>query len=253
MCVIIAHAWRGRIGGPGGAPGPRYPGKRGSGLDVPVAHGPQRVILVDNTLEERPLRRHSSARHRGRSASGVRVSSLAQVLKKCMLYRHSPPEAQPRLETVGGWRRTCVRRKRRWPSFIIWRWAGPALDGWIRCRWRTSPASTVPPPSPSSVTTTTTQPAGHAAKPREGPSAAKEGAPRRPPRRPAKKAGKEGRRRPPEKRPPRRRAGNRPANRPGKARREARTAGKTAAKRRPGKRRGKKERAKRAAGALAAG
>ncbi len=41
-------------------------------------------------------------------------------------------------ETVGGWRRTCVRRKRRWPSFIIWRWAGPALDGWIRCRWRTS-------------------------------------------------------------------------------------------------------------------
>jgi hypothetical protein len=25
-----------------------------------------------------------------------------------------------------------------WPSFIIWRWAGPVLDGWIRCRWRTS-------------------------------------------------------------------------------------------------------------------
>ena len=23
------------------------------------------------------------------------------------------------------------------PSFIIWRWAGRALDGWIRCRWIT--------------------------------------------------------------------------------------------------------------------
>jgi hypothetical protein len=24
-------------------------------------------------------------------------------------------------------------RERRWPSFIIWRWAGPAQDGWIHC------------------------------------------------------------------------------------------------------------------------
>jgi pyruvate/2-oxoglutarate dehydrogenase complex dihydrolipoamide acyltransferase (E2) component len=26
-----------------------------------------------------------------------------------------------------------VRRKRRWPNFIIWRWAGRALGGWIPC------------------------------------------------------------------------------------------------------------------------
>jgi len=51
---------------------------------------------------------------------------------------HSPV-AHARLQTGGGWRRTCVRRERRWPSFIIWRWAGPALDGWIRCRWRAPP------------------------------------------------------------------------------------------------------------------
>jgi hypothetical protein len=38
-----------------------------------------------------------------------------------------------RLETGGGWRRTCLWRERRWPSFIIWRWAGPAQGGWIHC------------------------------------------------------------------------------------------------------------------------
>ncbi len=38
-----------------------------------------------------------------------------------------------RLETGGGWRRTCVWRERRWPNFIIWRWAGPAQDGWTLC------------------------------------------------------------------------------------------------------------------------
>jgi hypothetical protein len=48
-------------------------------------------------------------------------------------------EAPQRLDTGGGWRRTRVRRERRWPSFIIWRWAGPARDGWTRCRWRAPP------------------------------------------------------------------------------------------------------------------
>jgi len=38
-----------------------------------------------------------------------------------------------RLETGGGWRRTCVWRERRWLNFIIWRWAGPAQDGWTPC------------------------------------------------------------------------------------------------------------------------
>ena len=35
--------------------------------------------------------------------------------------------------TGGGWRRTRVWRERRWPNFIIWRWAGRALGGWIPC------------------------------------------------------------------------------------------------------------------------
>src|SRR5712691_9340882 len=43
-------------------------------------------------------------------------------------------QAQARLTTVGGSRRICVGRKRRWPSFIIWRWAGPAPGGWTLCR-----------------------------------------------------------------------------------------------------------------------
>jgi hypothetical protein len=43
------------------------------------------------------------------------------------------PVAPARLETGGGWRRTRVRRKRRWPSFIIWKWAGPAQGGWTHC------------------------------------------------------------------------------------------------------------------------
>jgi hypothetical protein len=32
----------------------------------------------------------------------------------------------------------------RWPSFTLWRWAGPALAGWIRYQWRTRR----PPPPP---------------------------------------------------------------------------------------------------------
>jgi hypothetical protein len=52
-------------------------------------------------------------------------------------YIRDSPVARARLYTGGGWRRTCAGRERRWPSFIIWRWAGRALDGWIRCRWIT--------------------------------------------------------------------------------------------------------------------
>jgi hypothetical protein len=42
-------------------------------------------------------------------------------------------ETLRRLRTGGGWRRTCVWRERRWPNFIIWRWAGPAQAGWTPC------------------------------------------------------------------------------------------------------------------------
>ena len=54
--------------------------------------------------------------------------------------------------TGGGWRRTCAWRERRWPSFIIWRWAGPAQAGWIRCRWRTPPPRLPPPDLHPSMT-----------------------------------------------------------------------------------------------------
>jgi hypothetical protein len=60
-------------------------------------------------------------------------------------------QARARLETGGGWRRTRVRRERRWPSFIIWRWVGPALAGWIRCRWRIPPLR-LPPREPHLTT-----------------------------------------------------------------------------------------------------
>ena len=58
---------------------------------------------------------------------------------------HSPGRRSTRLKTGGGWRRTRVREERRWPSFISWRWAGPGLDGWIRCPWRV-PLLQLPPP-----------------------------------------------------------------------------------------------------------
>jgi hypothetical protein len=47
----------------------------------------------------------------------------------CPVHQETPR----RLKTGGGWRRTCVWRERRWPNFIIWRWAGPDQDGWIPC------------------------------------------------------------------------------------------------------------------------
>jgi hypothetical protein len=48
----------------------------------------------------------------------------------------SDRRAHPRLETGGGLRRTWVGRELTWRTFIIWRWAGPALAGWTRCRWK---------------------------------------------------------------------------------------------------------------------
>ena len=52
-------------------------------------------------------------------------------------YIRDSPVARARLYTGGGWRRTCAGRERRWPSFIIWRWAGRAQDGWTLFRWIT--------------------------------------------------------------------------------------------------------------------
>jgi hypothetical protein len=57
----------------------------------------------------------------------------------CKLYVSTHRKAPERPETGGGWRRTRVRRKRRWPNFIIWRWAGRALGGWIHCLRRALP------------------------------------------------------------------------------------------------------------------
>jgi hypothetical protein len=63
-----------------------------------------------------------------------------------------PLQARARFSTSGGLRRIRVRRERRWPNFIIWRWAGPALDGWIRCPWSQPllphPLPQHPPPLP---------------------------------------------------------------------------------------------------------
>lgn len=59
-------------------------------------------------------------------------------------------EAPHRLKTGGGWRRTCVWRERRWPNFILWRWAGPAQGGWTHCP-RNPPRLPLPHPHRPSV------------------------------------------------------------------------------------------------------
>jgi hypothetical protein len=82
-----------------------------------------------------------SAGYFGHPGGLTPCTSVDEVQVICQIHRL----ARARLETGGGWRRTCVGRERRWPSFIIWRWAGRALDGWIRCRWRT-PLPQLPPP-----------------------------------------------------------------------------------------------------------
>jgi hypothetical protein len=58
----------------------------------------------------------------------------------CPDYRETPR----RLGTGGGWRRTCVWRERRWPNFIIWRWAGPGRVGWTHCPRKESPRLLLP-------------------------------------------------------------------------------------------------------------
>jgi hypothetical protein len=60
--------------------------------------------------------------------------------------------------TGGGWRRTCVWRERRWPNFIIWRWAGPARGGWIHCLQRAPPPQR--PAHPHPLTSTNPLPRG---------------------------------------------------------------------------------------------
>jgi hypothetical protein len=60
----------------------------------------------------------------------------------CKLYIVRPGGAE-RLGPAAGGAAYAFGRERRWPSFIIWRWAGPALDGWTRCRW-TIPRLRVP-------------------------------------------------------------------------------------------------------------
>jgi hypothetical protein len=62
------------------------------------------------------------------SCDSVACTSLPDV----QVIRRLPGGAL-RLETGGGWRRTCAWRERRWPNFIIWRWAGPAQGGWTPC------------------------------------------------------------------------------------------------------------------------
>jgi hypothetical protein len=63
------------------------------------------------------------------------VKQLAQAMRMCKLYVLFTA-GRTRAWTRGGLRRTWVGRELTWPSFIIWRWAGPALAGWTRYRWK---------------------------------------------------------------------------------------------------------------------
>ena len=96
-----------------------------------------------------------------RPAAGV-AARLAQASKKCKLYLNHPCTGARARLTAGGLRRTSDRRKRRWPSFIIWRWAGPDPDGWIRFRLEYPPAPTPTPPAPPEPTPATAQPSAPA-------------------------------------------------------------------------------------------
>lgn len=130
--------------------------------------------------------------------------------------------------TGGGWRRTCAWRERRWPSFISWRWVGPAQAGWIRCRWRTPPLRLPPPDLHPSMTSMSpprlapVQPRGRRAPgrvPRRAVPASRPSAPseprsqreRAPGRRPSEAAG--------------RRLGNQPVRVPGSPPKRARGSG----------------------------
>ena len=112
------------------------------------------------------------------------------------------PRARARLETGGGWRRTCVGRELRWPSFTTWRWDGPALAGWIRCQRRTrqpplqprrrlhTTSKTHPPRAAGPLSRVASRPRNRpgnraAAQPR---SPLRGRAPRNPPKRPLRRA-----------------------------------------------------------------
>jgi hypothetical protein len=77
----------------------------------------------------------------------------------CKLYIVRPGGAE-RLGPAAGGAAYAFGRERRWPSFIIWRWAGPALGGWTRCRWR---IRRVRVPHRHLPTTTSASPQGEAA------------------------------------------------------------------------------------------
>jgi hypothetical protein len=71
-------------------------------------------------------------------------------------------------------------RELRWPSFITWRWAGPARAGWIRCQWRTRR-----PPVPPRRRLHTTISTRHRQVPAAGPRSLDANQPRNRPRNPA--------------------------------------------------------------------
>lgn len=156
---------------------------------------------------------------------------------RCMLYTGgaacaSKPSAGGAAHAFGG--------SERWPSFIIWRWAGPALDGWIRCRWRTLLLQRPPPPPRRTTTTTSLRPVP--SRPVRGGRPPERGLPRSQPRSPARnRPGKpltRAPRRPPGNRPPRSPPGNLPASRPRKAPVAPPSAGSQRGRARPGRRPG---------------
>jgi len=81
-------------------------------------------------------RNYSSTRGLPHTESAiVGRSPLAQALRMCKLYVGSPGRRLCASRPAAGGA-AQLWRERRWPSFIIWRWAGPAQVGWTHCPQR---------------------------------------------------------------------------------------------------------------------
>ncbi len=134
---------------------------------------------------------------RPRVGRTARNPSLAEAPQQCKLHL-IPDQARTRRTTRGGLRRFRVRREPRWPSFILWRVAGPGPGGWIRCRESSPRLRRIPLPTRTMTTRRPPAPGpGLPRAPENRPNPPRGGAQQRRPRGRARKAPRKAPRKPP--------------------------------------------------------